>query len=84
MAVEGNTYPVREQIKALGGKWDAGKKLWMVPSANWYAAAMIVTGAEKATAAPSYASGGAPGRCIDCGAHSGKYRRCYDCQQEEN
>lgn len=25
----------------------------------------------------------APDRCIECGAHCGKYRRCYDCAQEE-
>ena len=23
-----------------------------------------------------------PGRCAQCGAHSGKYRLCYDCNGE--
>jgi hypothetical protein len=31
IAISGNTYPVKDQIKALGGKWDANSKSWMVP-----------------------------------------------------
>ena len=27
----GNTYPIRAAIKKLGGKWDAEKKVWIVP-----------------------------------------------------
>lgn len=29
--ITGNTYPVREQIKALGGVWDPNAKGWRVP-----------------------------------------------------
>ena len=28
----GNTYPIREAIKSLGGKWDANRKGWIVPA----------------------------------------------------
>ena len=28
----GNTYPIREAIKSLGGKWDATRKVWIVPA----------------------------------------------------
>lgn len=28
--ISGNTYPVREQIKALGGRWDAVHSCWVV------------------------------------------------------
>ena len=31
IAITGNTYPVKDQIKALGGKWDANSKSWIVP-----------------------------------------------------
>lgn len=31
IAITGNTYPVKDQIKAMGGKWDAASKSWMVP-----------------------------------------------------
>ena len=27
----GNTYPIRDAIKALGGRWDADRKGWVVP-----------------------------------------------------
>jgi len=29
--ITGNTYPVRLQIRDLGGKWNAGEKAWYVP-----------------------------------------------------
>lgn len=32
--VSGNTYPIKDQIKAFGGKWDAESKSWWVPSEN--------------------------------------------------
>jgi hypothetical protein len=38
----------------------------------------------RSAAARKAASTPAPGRCTDCGAHSGKYRRCYHCAQEQN
>lgn len=28
----GNTYPIRDKIKALGGTWDAAAKAWRVPA----------------------------------------------------
>ena len=31
IAITGNTYPVRAQLAALGGKWDKVGKCWMVP-----------------------------------------------------
>lgn len=27
----GDTYPHRDYIRSLGGKWDAAKKAWIVP-----------------------------------------------------
>lgn len=29
--ITGNTYPVKDQIKALGGRWDRGAQGWQVP-----------------------------------------------------
>jgi hypothetical protein len=34
ITVTGNTYPVREQLKALGGQWDATNKRWNFPQAS--------------------------------------------------
>ena len=30
--ITGNTYPVRDQIKALGGRWNGYRKGWEVPN----------------------------------------------------
>lgn len=32
--VEGNTYPVKDRIRALGGTWDRQTKRWVMPSAE--------------------------------------------------
>lgn len=45
--VSGNTYPVKEQLKALGGKWDANVHSWMVPADKEAEARTIVAGAPK-------------------------------------
>ena len=29
--VTGNTFPIKDQLKKLGGRWDAESKCWMVP-----------------------------------------------------
>ena len=35
--ITGNTYPVREQLKALGGRYDGRLHVWWVPQAQqWY------------------------------------------------
>lgn len=30
-AITGNTYPIRRELRAMGGEWDAAKKAWYVP-----------------------------------------------------
>lgn len=32
--IRGNTYPIRDQLKALGGRWNADDKVWEVPASN--------------------------------------------------
>lgn len=29
--ITGNTYPVKDQLRALGGRWDARRRGWEVP-----------------------------------------------------
>lgn len=45
--VTGNTYPVKEQIKALGGRWDGDNKVWMVPDDKYDEAVKLVATAKK-------------------------------------
>jgi len=50
----GDTYPLRQHIKAIGGHWDAGRRAWWVGLAK-------LTEAEKLAAEAAPASLGAPG-----------------------
>jgi hypothetical protein len=43
--ITGNTFPVKDQIKALGGKWDADAKGWKVPADKADEARTLVSGA---------------------------------------
>ncbi|HWH75947.1 MAG TPA: hypothetical protein VNT76_01200 [Candidatus Binatus sp.] len=45
--ITGNTYPVKEQIKALGGRWDSRAKGWNVPIDNADAARALVSAAPR-------------------------------------
>jgi len=47
IAITGNTYPVKDQLKALGGRWDAARKAWMVPEDKADKARALVSGAPK-------------------------------------
>lgn len=49
VAITGNTYPVKEQIKALGGRWNADCKAWMVPADKADAARKLVSSAPKSS-----------------------------------
>lgn len=42
VAISGNTYPVRDALKKLGGVWNAPLKSWMIPVANADAARLLV------------------------------------------
>lgn len=42
--ITGNTFPVKNQIKALGGRWDADAKGWKVPAEKADAARKLVAG----------------------------------------
>lgn len=43
--IAGNTYPVKDQIKALGGRWDRQAQGWHVPSDRADEARALVDGA---------------------------------------
>lgn len=43
--ITGNTYPVREEIKALGGRWNKASKGWEVTDDQAEQARAIVAGA---------------------------------------
>ena len=40
--VSGNTYAVKDQLKALGGRWDSAARGWRVPAEHSAAALSLV------------------------------------------
>lgn len=87
LLVTGNTYPVKDQIKALGGRWDAAAKGWRVPVAQYERAMGLVNGAGQ-KAPRSFVSYGSPTRATSrrpsqpcgypgCRAHVGGH--CDEC-----
>jgi hypothetical protein len=51
--ITGNTYPVKDQIKALGAKWDKVSKGWLVPAVAAAAARELVDNAPPAAPRPA-------------------------------
>lgn len=47
VVITGNTYPVKEQLKELGGRWDPDLKGWSVPKASADYAYELVKHAPK-------------------------------------
>ena len=44
VAITGNTYPVKEQLKALGARWNPDLKAWMVTADKAEQAKALVSG----------------------------------------
>ena len=76
--ITGNTYPVKEQLKALGGKWNPGLKGWAVPTDRAEEAQDLVTSQRYQSTIYTLSSGheimvNKRGRCEDapcCGCCS--------------
>jgi hypothetical protein len=69
--VAGNTYPVKDAIKAAGGHWDGDRKQWWVGAAKQ-------PDLEKSLATVKPPT---PGKCRKCGKDCDpKYETCYGCK----
>lgn len=74
VAIHGNTYPVKDSLKALGAKWDAGQKCWTITSGKLEQAKAIVAAAPPETPAT-------PGKCKKCGKGcKAPYTLCWSCK----
>lgn len=93
--IAGNTYPVKDQLRALGGKWNATDKCWEVPTDKAGEAQKLVTNAPPAakrelTRADIIAiavrkRGGRPGVCSMCGGKcTHPYDECWNCKEERD
>lgn len=94
VAISGNTYPVKDQLKALGAKWNPDQKAWMVDETKADQARSIVSGASATSTAPLSRPYRAT-KCRVCGVDQGprnargyyavriyKSGECQDCFEE--
>ena len=72
-AITGNTFPVKDQLKALGGRWNAEAKAWMVPDAKADEARRLVASGATSDSRDSYR----PRKCIACGHVEQRNARGY-------
>lgn len=92
--ITGNTFPVKDQLKALGAKWNPDEKAWMIAEGKAEQARAIVAGAPASAPRSMGARSGGyrPSRCRSCGAaptrynpiyRSGDCKDCYVSEKEE-
>jgi predicted Zn-ribbon and HTH transcriptional regulator len=74
IAITGNTYPVKDALKALGAKWNQDQKCWMVSEAKAAEAKRLVENASRAGYTLCLR---APTQCVVCG-HKPRYGDRYD------
>jgi hypothetical protein len=70
--ITGNTYGVRDQLKALGCKWSAARKCWLAPPA--------VAAQAQALVPASKGRGRAPRVCKGCGCRINYGLYCGKCE----
>lgn len=93
VVISGETYPVREGLRALGGRWDPNRKCWEVPAARaTEARALVAAGGPKSS--NNQPQPYRPKQCKVCGAKEAKNNRgfyttriyksgeCSDCYEE--
>lgn len=89
--ITGNTYPVKEKLKAMGGRWNADERGWEVPDDKAAEAQAIVAGAPaKSSSSASRSSANRPrySKCQVCGVQASRYLKiygsgeCRDCYEE--
>jgi len=74
--IKGNTFPVRDKLAALGGRWAKALNGWIVPDAVAEQAMAIVAAAGTVKAR----SGRQPRVCATCGCKINYGRFCGKCE----
>ncbi len=67
VAIAGNTFPVKDELKALGARWDAERKAWMVPASQADKARALVAGAPASNGKSGASSFRQSKKCVACG-----------------
>jgi len=87
VAITGNTYPIKEQLKRLGGKWDPDSKQWLVPDSKAEEARALLATVPSYTKR-TYKRPFVHHKCTVCGTRASRYvpiyrsGECRDCYEE--
>jgi len=73
--LSGNTYPVKDAIKALGGRWNPDQKAWSVPAAKADEARRLVASAPTSSPRGGRGANYDPQKFNGYGAARGGYRK---------
>jgi len=85
-AITGNTYPVKDSLKALGARWNPDQKAWMIDDSKADQARKIVADATSAPSSERRAF--IHQKCLSCGKRADRYNKiyrsgeCRDCYEE--
>jgi hypothetical protein len=86
-AITGNTYPVKDSLKALGARWNPDQKVWMIDDTKADQAKEIVAkGASQPASSERRAF--VHHKCTVCGVKASRYQKilrsgeCWDCYEE--
>ena len=74
--IVGNTFPVKDQLRALGAKWNVDEKCWYIASDKEAEANAIIAGSGTKTMGARSGSF-RPRKCVVCGAVAQVDRRGY-------
>ncbi len=74
--IHGNTYPHREALKAMGGKWSAARGVWLVPDDKAEQAKALVGNSKK----PGCGGVRAFRKCATCGTRINYGVYCGKCE----
>ncbi len=77
--ITGNTFPVKDKLKELGGKWDPDSKGWKVPDDKEKEALDLVSKGNSGGGTTSVVSKQSyrPSKCKECGCSPSRYVKIY-------
>lgn len=84
--IHGNTYPVREELKTIGARWDTELRVWMISPHLLDQADEIVAIGEPMESCDDRFYSGPRCYCINCGEPYEANKQCWQsggyCEQK--
>jgi len=69
--LRGNTFPIKDLIKAKGGKWDPSLRAWRVPTEHYEELSALTASSKSETYGYMF-------ECLDCGDDVYRGSQCWE------